>query len=107
MTSSRRVRPSTPARGRCCARAPPPSTFSCLHGLWTAAGCPYSPAALELLLQQWFTMADVVIYTRAYCSYCDWAKELLTRKGIAFSGNDVSGNREQRGAKVWRGDGGR
>jgi glutaredoxin 3 len=45
---------------------------------------------------KWFGMAPVVIYTRAYCSYCDWAKELLQRKGIAFTEIDVTGNRERR-----------
>lgn len=29
-------------------------------------------------------MAKVVVYTKSYCSYCDRAKDLLTRKGIAF-----------------------
>ena len=41
-------------------------------------------------------MAAVVIYTRAYCSYCDWAKELLARKGVDFTEIDVTGNRERR-----------
>ena len=35
-------------------------------------------------------MPPVVIYTRAYCSYCDWAKELLQRKGAAFTEIDVT-----------------
>ena len=50
-------------------------------------------------------MADVVIYTRAYCSYCDWAKELLTRKGIAFTEIDVTGNRERRAEMIERANG--
>ena len=50
-------------------------------------------------------MADVVIYTRAYCAYCDWAKELLQRKGIAFSEIDVTGNRERRAEMIERANG--
>jgi glutaredoxin 3 len=50
-------------------------------------------------------MADVVIYTRAYCSYCDWAKELLTRKGIGFTEIDVTGNRERRAEMIERANG--
>jgi glutaredoxin 3 len=50
-------------------------------------------------------MAPVVIYTRAYCSYCDWAKELLQRKGVAFSEIDVTGNRERRAEMIDRAQG--
>jgi glutaredoxin 3 len=50
-------------------------------------------------------MAPVVIYTRAYCSYCDWAKELLQRKGVAFSEIDVTGNRERRAEMIDRANG--
>jgi glutaredoxin 3 len=49
-------------------------------------------------------MADVVIYTRAYCAYCDWAKD-LQRKGIAFSEIDVTGNRERRAEMIERANG--
>ena len=56
-------------------------------------------------VNQRFTMAPVVIYTRAYCSYCDWAKELLERKGIAFTEIDVTGNRERRAEMVERANG--
>jgi glutaredoxin 3 len=51
-------------------------------------------------------MAPVVIYTRAYCSYCDWAKELLQRKGAAFTEIDVTGNRELRAEMIERANGG-
>jgi glutaredoxin 3 len=37
-------------------------------------------------------MASVEIYTRKYCSYCHFAKELLTRKGVAFHEIDVTGD---------------
>ena len=50
-------------------------------------------------------MADIVIYTRAYCAYCDWAKELLERKGAAFTEIDVTGNRERRAEMVDRANG--
>ena len=54
---------------------------------------------------KWLSMAPVVIYTRAYCSYCDWAKELLQRKGVAFSEIDVTGNRERRAEMIDRAQG--
>jgi glutaredoxin 3 len=50
-------------------------------------------------------MAPVVIYTRAYCSYCDWAKELLHRKGVAFTEIDVTANRERRAEMIERANG--
>jgi glutaredoxin 3 len=50
-------------------------------------------------------MPPVVIYTRAYCSYCDWAKELLQRKGVAFTEIDVTGNRERRAEMIDRAHG--
>jgi glutaredoxin 3 len=50
-------------------------------------------------------MAPVVIYTRAYCSYCDWAKELLQRKGVAFTEIDVTGDRERRAEMIDRAQG--
>jgi len=41
-------------------------------------------------------MPDVEIYTREFCGYCDAAKALLRRKGVAFTEIDVTGNRERR-----------
>lgn len=41
-------------------------------------------------------MADVVIYTKHYCSYCVRAKALLARKGVAFHEIDVSRDAEKR-----------
>jgi glutaredoxin 3 len=39
-------------------------------------------------------MSNVTIYTKPGCSYCDSAKALLTKKGVAFNevnlANDVS-----------------
>jgi glutaredoxin 3 len=43
-------------------------------------------------------MAKVVIYTIRFCPYCSMAKQLLTRKGVAFEEIDVSGDRPARAA---------
>ena len=51
-------------------------------------------------------MAPVVIYTRAYCSYCTWAKELLRRKGVEFEEMDVTGQPELRAEMIRRANGG-
>ena len=50
-------------------------------------------------------MVPVVIYTRAYCSYCIWAKELVHRKGVAFDEIDVTGDRERRAEMMRRANG--
>jgi len=50
-------------------------------------------------------MAAVEIYTTRFCSYCHWAKELLTRKGIAFTEIDVSGDPKRRPEMVQRAHG--
>jgi glutaredoxin 3 len=50
-------------------------------------------------------MVPVVIYTRAYCSYCTWAKEVLRRKGVAFDEIDVTGHRERRAEMIRRANG--
>ncbi len=50
-------------------------------------------------------MHPVVIYTRDYCFYCDSAKDLLRRKGIAFTEIDVTGNRERRTEMIGRANG--
>ena len=50
-------------------------------------------------------MVPVVIYTRAYCSYCTWAKELLRRKGVAFDEIDVTGHQERRAEMIRRANG--
>jgi glutaredoxin 3 len=41
-------------------------------------------------------MTSVEIYTRRFCSYCHYAKELLSRKGVAFHEIDVTGNADMR-----------
>jgi len=50
-------------------------------------------------------MPPVEIYTTRYCPYCMRAKALLTRKGVAFTEIDVSGNAELRRAMVERAHG--
>ena len=41
-------------------------------------------------------MTSVEIYTRKFCSYCHYAKELLSRKGVALREIDVTGNADMR-----------
>jgi glutaredoxin 3 len=50
-------------------------------------------------------MTSVEIYTKQYCSYCHYAKELLSRKGVSFREIDVTGNREMREQMVQRAGG--
>jgi len=47
-------------------------------------------------------MAAVVIYTKSWCPYCHSAKDLLTRKGVAFEEVDVTSDREGEAAMVKR-----
>jgi glutaredoxin 3 len=41
-------------------------------------------------------MATVVMYTTAYCPYCDRAKELLTQKNVAFKEIRVDQDEKQK-----------
>ena len=41
-------------------------------------------------------VAEVVIYSSAWCPYCHRAKRLLTNKGVAFTEVDVDGKPELR-----------
>ena len=50
-------------------------------------------------------MVPVVIYSRAYCSYCTWAKALLRRKGVAVDEIDVTGHRQRRAEMIRRANG--
>ena len=47
-------------------------------------------------------MAAIDIYTVRYCPYCQDAKELLARKGVAFHEIDVTGRRDVRKEMVAR-----
>jgi glutaredoxin 3 len=51
-------------------------------------------------------MAEVVIYTRDFCYYSDAARDLLTRKGIAFNEINATGSRELRAQMIERANGG-
>jgi glutaredoxin 3 len=50
-------------------------------------------------------MVPVEIYTTAHCPYCQWARELLVRKGIDFKEIDVGGSRELRATMMVRSNG--
>jgi glutaredoxin 3 len=50
-------------------------------------------------------MADVVIYTRDWCSYSDAARALLERKGVPFKDINATGNAELRKEMVDRANG--
>jgi len=50
-------------------------------------------------------MTSVEIYTQKYCSFCHWAKELLTRKGVDFREIDVTADRRMREEMVARANG--
>ena len=51
-------------------------------------------------------MAAVVIYTRDFCYYSEAAKDLLRRKGVAFTEINATGNRELRKEMIERAKGG-
>jgi glutaredoxin 3 len=50
-------------------------------------------------------MTSVEIYTQQYCPYCQWAKELLSRKGVNFREIDVTGNGQMRQEMIHRANG--
>jgi glutaredoxin 3 len=50
-------------------------------------------------------MTSVEIYTTPYCQYCQWAKELLSRKGVSFREIDVTADRQTRQQMVERTNG--
>jgi glutaredoxin 3 len=41
-------------------------------------------------------MADIVVYSKSWCPYCQRAKALLTEKGAAFTEIDIEEHPEQR-----------
>ena len=51
-------------------------------------------------------MVEEVIYTRDFCYYSDAARDLLTRKGVAFTDINATGNRELRRQMIERANGG-
>jgi glutaredoxin 3 len=50
-------------------------------------------------------MANIDIYTVRYCSYCQDAKELLSRKGVGYHEIDVTGKRDVRKEMIQRANG--
>lgn len=50
-------------------------------------------------------MADVVVYTRAFCGYCDRAKALLSRKGVPFTEVDAGVDADNRKEMIQRSGG--
>jgi len=50
-------------------------------------------------------MSFIEIYTQQYCSYCHFAKELLSRKGVGFREIDVTGNALMREEMIERAQG--
>jgi len=50
-------------------------------------------------------MPPIEIYTKEFCGYCEAAKELLRRKGVAFTEIDATGNRERRAEMTSRANG--
>ena len=50
-------------------------------------------------------MPPIEVYTTPYCPYCIAAKDLLKRKGVAFTEIDVTGQPEQRAKTVERANG--
>ena len=50
-------------------------------------------------------MRPVEIYARDYCYYCHAAKELLNRKGIAFTEINTTGNPQLRSEMINRAKG--
>jgi len=51
-------------------------------------------------------MAEVVIYTRDWCSYSDAARALLERKGVSFKEINATGKPELRKEMIERAHGG-
>jgi glutaredoxin 3 len=47
-------------------------------------------------------MASVTIYTKSWCPYCAAAKELLSRKGVAFTEIEITGNADVKDEMVKR-----
>lgn len=47
-------------------------------------------------------MASVTIYTKSWCPYCAAAKELLTKKGVAFTELEITGKADLKDEMVKR-----
>src|SRR5690242_7629243 len=60
---------------------------------------------MAILAADRYAMPPIEVYTTPYCPYCIAAKDLLRRKGVAFSEINVAGNRDQRAEMVKRANG--
>ncbi|MES2768307.1 MAG: glutaredoxin 3 [Bdellovibrionota bacterium] len=40
-------------------------------------------------------MANIIVYSKNFCPYCDRAKNLLNRKGAKFEERNIDGNAEE------------
>jgi glutaredoxin 3 len=47
-------------------------------------------------------MKPVTIYTKSWCPYCSAAKELLTKKGVAFTEIEITGKETERKTMIAR-----
>jgi glutaredoxin 3 len=47
-------------------------------------------------------MKPVTIYTKSWCPYCSAAKELLTKKGVAFIEIEITGKEAERQTMITR-----
>jgi glutaredoxin 3 len=52
-----------------------------------------------------YAMPPVTIYTTSWCPYCQSAKALLSKKGVAFEEIDVEAKPDQRQAMIARAGG--
>ncbi|MEM1317007.1 MAG: glutaredoxin 3 [Pseudomonadota bacterium] len=50
-------------------------------------------------------MSDVTIYTRQLCGFCSAAKNLLNKKGVAFTEHDATYDPELRKEMIQRAEG--
>lgn len=50
-------------------------------------------------------MAQIELYTQIFCPYCDRARALLTRKGVAFTEHDAPNGSDNRRAAAGRSGG--
>jgi glutaredoxin 3 len=50
-------------------------------------------------------MAQVEIYTKAFCPYCSRAKSLLDGKGVSYHEHDITMGGPQRAEMIQRADG--
>lgn len=50
-------------------------------------------------------MPDIIVYTKDYCPYCHAAKDLLRKKGAAFTEVDIQKHPERRAEMIQKAGG--